>query len=420
MNSSHQQNTLHNKESDYQKNSKKYNVAIVIGAGASGLAAAYALQKRGIAVRIIEKSSRAGDAWYHRHPQLHLNTHRHLSKLPGMAIPKTAGPFPSRDSIIQYLDDYAKRLAKQQHVSIDYGVIVERIGQSDSGWTIKTDKGVYTTHHVVVATGHDRVPHLPCWEGHKQFEKELIHAADLGDISRYRGKKILVVGAGNSGADVLNHLSTIDTDKLWVSVRHGPTVFPKRLFGVPVQRLSPVLARLSIPAVDRLLNLTEKIAFGDLKKWGLHKHPLGGATRLAETGTSPAIDNGFIAALKAGKIEVVPEIKQFESAVVQLVDKQRIEPDIVISATGYRTGLENILGHLDILDDTGIPPIQGAEQLPDYQGLWFTGMRPRLTGFFLMAGDVAWEIAAAIEALEQSGDGVTFDKRTCEAKRALT
>jgi len=416
MNSSHKQNTFHDKKGGDQN----HNIAIVIGAGASGLAAAYALQKREIAVRIIEKSSRAGDAWYHRHPQLHLNTHRHLSKLPGMAIPKTAGPFPSRDNIIQYLDDYAKRLTRQLDVAIDYGVTVERISQSGSGWTIETDKGVYTTHHVVVATGHDRVPHTPYWEGHKQFEKEIIHAADLGDISRYQGKKILVVGAGNSGADVLNHLSTIDTDKLWVSVRDGPTVFPKRLFGVPVQRLSPVLIRLSIPAVDRLLSLTEKIAFGDLRKWGLHKHPLGGATRLAETGTTPAIDNGFIAALKAGRIVVVAEIKQFESTVVQLVDKQRIEPDIVISATGYRTGLESLLGHLNILDDTGIPPIQGAEQLQDYPGLWFTGMKLRLSGVFLMAGDIAWEIAAAIEALEQSGDGVTFDKRTCEAKRALT
>jgi len=286
MKSRQKQNTLHDKKSGNQS----HNIAIVIGAGASGLAAAYALQKRGIAVQIIEKSSRAGDAWYHRHPQLHLNTHRHLSKLPGMAIPKTAGPFPSRDRIIQYLDDYAKQL----DAPIDYGVTVERISQSSSGWTIETDKGVYTTHHVVVATGHDRVPHIPYWEGHKQFEKELIHAADLGDISRYRGKKILVVGAGNSGTDVLNHLSTIDTDKLWVSVRDGPTVFPKRLFGVPVQRLSPLLVRLSIPAVDRFLCLIEKIAFGDLRKWGLHRHPLGGATRLAETGTTPAIDIGFL------------------------------------------------------------------------------------------------------------------------------
>ena len=75
---------------------------------------------------------------------------------------------------------------------------------------------------------------------------------------------------------------------------------------------------------------------------------------------------------------------------MQLVDKQRIEPDIVISATGYRTGLENILGHLNILDDTGIPPIQGAEQLQNYPGLWFTGMKLRLSGVLLMAGDVAF------------------------------
>ena len=78
---------------------------IVIGAGANGLAAARAVDARGIPVRILERAARAGDAWYQRHPQLRLNTHRILSGLPGCEIPKSAGAFPARDSIIRYLDD---------------------------------------------------------------------------------------------------------------------------------------------------------------------------------------------------------------------------------------------------------------------------------------------------------------------------
>jgi len=387
---------------------KKDNTVIVIGAGASGLAAAYTLRKHGVSVRIIERASRAGDAWYHRHPQLRMNTHRHLSQLPGMAIPKAAGAFPSRNSIIQYLNDYAHKL----DALIDYGVSVERIDRSHANWAIETDAGIYTTRHVVVATGYDREPHIPDWPGRELFGKKLIHAATFGDIVNYRSKKVLVVGAGNSGSDILNHLATIQTSKLWVSVRHGPVIFPTRLYGVPIQRLSPVLAKLPVRVVDRLLELTEIIAFGNLKKWGLHKHPQGGATRLIQTGTAPAIDNGFIAALKAGKVEVVPEIQRFESDHVQLTNGRSIEPDIVIAATGYRTGLKPMLGHLDVLDGSGAPIIHGAQQLDAYPGLWFTGMRPRLPGFFYMACKTAQEIASAIKAEQLLKSVAAPDKKT--------
>ncbi|MBE9563858.1 MAG: FAD-dependent oxidoreductase [Proteobacteria bacterium] len=90
------------------KQNQNNDAVIILGAGSSGLAAAYELKKRGISVRIIEKAQRPGEAWHHRHPQLRLNTHRKLSKLPGKALPKSAEAFPSRDSIILYIEDYAR------------------------------------------------------------------------------------------------------------------------------------------------------------------------------------------------------------------------------------------------------------------------------------------------------------------------
>jgi cation diffusion facilitator CzcD-associated flavoprotein CzcO len=366
---------------------------VVIGAGASGLAAANALRGRGIQVRIIDRASRAGDAWLHRHPQLRLNTHRLLSALPGLAIRKAAGAFPSRDSIIRYLDDYAQRL----DAPIDYGVEVMRIERSRSGWIITTSAGDYHARHVVVATGYARVPVIPAWKGRETFARPLIHAADFGELANYRKRKILVVGAGNSGTDILNHLASIETKQVWVSVRHGPVIFPARLLGIPMQLLSPLFAIMPVRVADAMLALTEFIAFGSLKKLGLCKHPQGGITRLLDTGTAPAIDNGFVASLKAGKVTVVPAIERFEESTVRLTDQQSIEPDIVIAATGYRTGLQSILGHLDVLDDSGVPKIHGDEQMNAYPGLWFTGMQPRLTGFFQLAGSTAGKIARAIE-----------------------
>ena len=347
---------------------------IVIGAGVSGLAAAEALSRRGIRARIIERADRPGDAWHHRHPQLHLNTHRQLSALPGLAIPKSAGAFPSRNSIIRYLETYAQRL----DAPIDYGVEVMRIDPTHPGWAIATRVGIYHAPHVVIATGYDRVPAIPAWNGREKFVKPLIHAADFGELDAYRNRKILVVGAGNSGTDILNHLAGIETRQVWVSVRRGPVIFPRRLFGIPMQRLSPLFSVMPVRVADAMLALTERIAFGDLLKWGLSKHPHGGITRLLETGTAPAIDNGFIASLKAGKVTIVPEIERFDQTKVFLADQQTIEPDIVIAATGYHTGLQSILGHLNVLHDSGVPKIHGAEQLEAFPGLWFTGMQPRL------------------------------------------
>ena len=372
----------------------KTAAVIVIGAGASGLAAAQALRARGIPVRILDQATRPGDAWYHRHPQLRLNTHRHLSALPGLAIPRSAGAYPTRDSIIRYLDDYAARL----DAPIDYGVQVTHIDADYNGWAIETDAGVYRARHVVVATGLERVPHIPDWPGRDNFSGKLLHAADFGEVTQYRGRDILVVGAGNSGSDILNHLAGIDTGRVWVSVRHGPVVFQRRLYGIPVQRLSPLFSVLPVRIADALLSLTEYVAFGRLSRWGLRKHPDGGVTRLLESGTSPAIEDGFVAALKAGKITVVPEVERFDAAGPRLVDGQYLEPEIVISATGYRSGMEAILGHTGLLDELGVPLIHGAEQMDGYRGLWFTGMRPRLTGFFHLAANSALKIAGAIES----------------------
>jgi cation diffusion facilitator CzcD-associated flavoprotein CzcO len=210
---------------------------IVIGAGSNGLAVAHALRQRAIPLTIIEKARHAGDAWHHRHPQLCLNTHRDLSHLPGMAPLADSAAFPTRSETIAYLAEYSRRL----DVPIDFGVTVTRIEQTGDTWSITTDASIYHARQVVVATGLDRVPFIPDWTGREAYRGKLLHAANFGDLASYRGKKLLVVGCGNSGSDILNHLSTIETERLWVSVRHGPVVFPRYLCGIPVQRLSPVL-----------------------------------------------------------------------------------------------------------------------------------------------------------------------------------
>ncbi len=365
--------------------------AIVIGAGAAGLATAYRLKQAGIPVAILEKSDRIATVWRGRHPQLHLNTHRRLSRLPGLKLPKSPGAFPSRDAIARYLEQYARFIG----VPILFETVVSRLDRDGDGWTIETDKGPLRARHVVIATGREVVPRIPDWQGREQFCGEIVHSADFGSVERYRGKRVLVVGAGNSGSDVLNHLARIETRALHVSVRHGSVIAPTYQFGVPVQLLSPLMEMLPLAWTDRLLQFTQWARFGNLVRYGLPRAQ-GAATRITRQGVSPAIDNGFVAALKRGRIKVVPELCRFDSTGAVFADGRRIEPEIVIAATGYRTGLEPMLGHLGVLDANGVPLANGGTAIPHSPGLWFIGMRPTLSGYFRAASRNSAELARVI------------------------
>jgi cation diffusion facilitator CzcD-associated flavoprotein CzcO len=370
---------------------------LIVGAGLNGLAAAYQSKKAGLQPAIVDAFSKPAVPWRERHDQLRLNTHRLISHLPGMRIPKKFGAFPSRNNIVKYLAEYEAVL----DVPVYRGVRVNRIDPMSGGWRLSTSEGGWSARHVVIATGHERVPVIPAWPGREGFTGNLIHAAHFGRIDRFKGQRILVVGAGNSGTDVLNHLVRIPTEALWVSVRNGPTILPKRLLGIPLQLLSPLMTPLPAWSVDLMMAATQWLAYGDLKKFNLPKHSDGVATRLIKEGVAPAFDDGFVTALKDGRVTVLPEVERFEGDTVYLSGGEAVRPDAVVCATGYRPGLESMVGHLGILNASGEPMTNGAESIPEFNGLWFMGMRPRLPGVFYAARHEGRELAVAIKQKEK-------------------
>lgn len=368
--------------------------AIVIGAGAAGLAAAHALIKAGVPTVILEKEARLGDPWHRRHRQLHLNTHRDLSTLPGAAYPAGTPAFPDRAAVIRHMTEFSDT----NRLPVLFGVAVEDVTFKGDHWAMRTSAGPRLARNVIIATGRDRQPFVPDWKGMTDFAGRIIHSADFGDARDYAGTKVLVVGAGNSGFDALNHMAGVNTAAIWLSARGGPAILPKRIGQIAVHRLSPLMARLPLWLADAVIAATQRLVFGDLTKFGLPPAPAGGASRLTTDYTAIAADDGAIRAIKAGKITVVPAIKEFTRDGVVLANGDVIHPDIVIAATGYRTGLEAMVGKLCVLDGRGVPLFNGGENDPALPGLWFTGMRPSIRGCFANAAILAKAIAKRIAA----------------------
>ena len=366
---------------------------VVVGAGPSGLVAASRLARAGFEVVVLERAPAVAARWRSRYEPLRLNTLRSLSHLPGQRIPRRAGRYPSRDDFITYLEDYAVR----HRLAVRFGTAVERIDRAVDGWRLDTSTGPLLARYVVVATGWDAVPVMPEWPGRDDYAGDLLHSADFFCPDGYRGREVLIVGAGNSGVDIAGHLVRAGA-KVTVSMRTPPTIVPRMRLGVPAQVLALIADHLPSKVGDTVGALLQRITFGDLRRYGLPRAPVGFQTMFRRCQRIAAVDDGFVAALKAGDIRLVSPIERFDGGDVVLNEGTRLQPDTVIAATGYRRGLETMVGHLGVLRPDGIPiHHDGAPEHPSAPRLYFCGFWTSNGGQIrLMPGQarrIAWAAA---------------------------
>jgi len=347
---------------------------VVIGAGPAGLAAAWAIRRAGVDPLVVERADAVAASWRGRHDQLRLNTHRMFSHQPGVRIPRRCGPFPARDDYVAYLERYAAGMR------IRFGAAVRRIDRAGPGWALDVDGARISTGQVVVATGPDAEPVMPAWPGMASFPGTLIHAGQFRNTSQMAGRDVLVVGPGNSGVDLLNHLVRADRGRLWLSARSGMNIAPLRLGGVPMHPVAVACAPLPRRAQDASLRAVQRLAFGDLARYGYPRAELGAFTRLAADGVTVAVDDGFARALKAGRVTMKPAVESINGPTVCFTDGTALTPDVIICATGYRPALGPLAGHLVALDEHGMPPFTGPASSPSCPGLWFFGLDRSIYG----------------------------------------
>ncbi len=367
--------------------------AIVLGAGTAGLAAAATLRGAGVDVVVLERGETVGTSWRGRYDGLRLNTTGWMSTQPGCrATRKRYDEFPSRDQWIGYLAKYAE----YHEIEILFGTEVQRVWSRNSGWNVETDREEFAARFVV-ATGFDHAPAMPDWPGRDAFAGDLIHSAKYGNPEPYIGRDVLVIGPGTTGSEVAYLLARGGAGRVRVACRTPPNLMPRKILGASINISGILLNRAPLRVADHVSWLAQRMIFGDLRAYGLPRAPDGLATVLREKQQAPAYDSGFVRFLKAGRIQIVPAVVGFDGHSVLLADKTRIQPRAVIAATGYRRGLEPLVGHLGVLDNDGIPLVCGGRQHPKAPGLFFTGYRVDLSGQLRLMRPDARAIARAVK-----------------------
>src|SRR5271166_1826881 len=348
--------------------------AIVIGAGPAGLACAACLKEAGVAAAILEKADAVGAVWRRHYDRLHLHTDRGHSGLPGLAMPKTYPRYPARTHVVEYLDHYAARFGLWPR----FGVDVEHAYRKDDAWCIETSGGTLMAPNVIVATGFADWPTRPHWPGEDRFGGDIRHSTAYRNPAPYAGKRVLVVGLGNSGGEIALDLAEAGV-AVAVAVRGPVNIVPRDLLGIPIMSVAILLRPLPPRVADALSAPIVHLSVGSLRRLGLPSSKAGPLASIARTGRVPLLDVGTVKKIRDGAISVRPDIHALEEGIVEFVDGRREACHAIIAATGFRPDLRTLLPRVNgALSEGGLPRVSGGPT--SEPGLYFCGFYISPTG----------------------------------------
>jgi thioredoxin reductase len=350
------------------------NEIIIIGAGPAGLAIAGRLKKVGVESCILEQSSSVGHSWRNHYDRLHLHTIKEYSHLPHYPLPESWPEYISKSQLIEHMESYRKYF----DLLVNFNQRVIEISQEGKAWRIITSSGKsMLAKKAVVSTGFNRVPVNPQWPGQDSFEGSIIHSHSYHNTEPYQGKKVLVIGMGNTGAEIALDLAEQGAYP-YISIRGPVNIVPRDFHGRPTQKTAMMLRKLPFWLGDKVGVILRKIAVGDLRRWGIETPADPPTAQLRKYGKTPVIDLGTVDKIKKGEIKVIGDVKAFNPKGVQLESGEEVDFEDVILATGYKADVpEFIKIDLKFFDHRGAP---FSAWVDEYPGLYFIGFNTSFSG----------------------------------------
>ena len=367
--------------------------AAVVGAGSSGLVAARHLRDAGFAVTVYERDEDLGGNWNYGRPsaRVYASTHT-ISSKPGTEYPDYPMPaelpdYPHHSQILRYLRDYAEHFDLLP--LIRFGVAVERIdpladGRHDTAWRVRAGQAVTDHDVVVIANGHNWDPKYPEYPG--TYTGELLHSAEYRTPDVFDGRRVLVVGGGNTGCDIVVE-AALRAAHAWHSTRRGYWYMPKYMLGKPTDQVGDALLRLKAPLWlrRRTATLMHRILVGPPFRTGLPRPD----HRLLET--HPIVNSLLPYYVRHGAITPKPDVERFEARSVFFRDGTSLEVDVVVFATGYNITFP-FIDHRHLNWQDGRPRLHLNVFHPGYDTLFVAGLIQPDSGQF---GLVHWQMLAA-------------------------
>ncbi|HEX4934681.1 MAG TPA: NAD(P)/FAD-dependent oxidoreductase [Gemmatimonadaceae bacterium] len=336
---------------------------LVIGAGPAGLATAACLARRGIEHRLLERGDSLGAAWRQTYDSLVLHTGRHMSTLPGRTYPRGTPLFPTRDQFVAYLEDYARAHA----LAVETGCAVTDLRRSAHGWAATTADGRRIEgSSAVVCSGIMSNPRMPALPGRERYRGEVLHSVQYRRPAPFVGKRVLVVGVGNSGGEIGSELARAGA-QVTMLVRSGAHVVPLAIGGIPIQYLSAVVRTLPRPAQEWVVRRVQRITEAR------RGPPVIPRPAYSALDAIPIIGFHLVDAIKAGKARVhVGTIDHLTEDGALFSDGQAAAFDAIILATGFAPAL-GFLHDLVRCDDRGFARRRDRVTSADQPGLYFVG-----------------------------------------------
>jgi cation diffusion facilitator CzcD-associated flavoprotein CzcO len=357
----------------------------IIGAGPAGLAVGACLRQAGLNFIMLERDQKVASSWHRHYERLHLHTVKQLSSLPQLRFPAAYPRYVPRNLMIEYLDRYAAKFDLKPR----FGDAARSVCRDGNDWRIQGTSSSISASYVVVASGFNAEPVIPSIPGIEKFKGKLIHSAAYANAKPFAGQSVLVIGMGNTGAEVALDLSEGGA-RTRVSIRNGVHIVPRDLFGIPIQ-LVAMLATSVLPsaASETLFPRILDLALGDLSKHGIRRPREGILRRVATLAKIPVIDVGTVRKISEGAIRMEPGISAIIEDGAIFCGGGEGKFDAIILATGYRPNYRSFLQADDIKNPTDYPP---ARQNTD-STIYFVGFKNSVSGLLRQISREAVQVA---------------------------